>query len=791
MSARGEGYQVTDSKQATTDFWNVVMGDIAARLVALERLQPVVAALIESTRENAVDQLNTALADYVTMIGGIAEIGAVQMAAATGAADTSLGEKTLMVVAADRQVVSGAGYVVARPAGDANVRIAGPITSYSAETGELHFQAIDSVGDAEAGQWIVAYARVGVPGSPGPAPAHEWAGSSLRWQNPDGSWGDWTDLLSSVSQAALGGKLDANGAAVKALYEGEDDTNALTDALLEKLEGVEDGATAGGGSDATDLGDVTGAVDLDWSTATVYRLRATGDVDLTFSGLPEGGGTRTLIINGAAGQVAWPADLIWDGVAPAIHRAGMNRIDITTPDGSMAMADAVAGRLILGDGDVFGYVPSFVGSGLTALPGDGSTLRFAHLRANDSGDYGIWHQQIDITGLSPLRRGFLTTGSDLSSRVIDTMDEFYAPYAHYDATNDQYITITDSKLGSTSYDGIQIIATDAATHARNWIKSIGRRASGKTVNARQAMLDGSHLYLLITTAVDTAQRPNIIKFDLATGAVAASAQVTLSSTAIYPVAIADIDATRLSVVVHDNVLVLNKADLSIAATTDARNNWTSFYDDGNSPMAVDATGTGWLALKNGVLVKTSPGGFEYWNRPVVGGDGADMNTNWANEGAALLHGKPVFWGVDDNADYDDRYTLAMGDPTTLDVHVAHFDALDGARLSAHGSTVGVTPVESGPNRLAVALQFYSGEKFLLGNLPTPDQAFDPIVIDGLGTWSKEPVAYAWSASADYTGANAHTTLTMAAIASADVTFDEWTDITADEWLDVADDGGLR
>jgi hypothetical protein len=34
----------------------------------------------------------------------------------------------------------------------------------------------------------------GEPGDTGPAPAHEWDDTQLRFQNPDGSWGDYTDL---------------------------------------------------------------------------------------------------------------------------------------------------------------------------------------------------------------------------------------------------------------------------------------------------------------------------------------------------------------------------------------------------------------------------------------------------------------------------------------------------------------------------------------------------------------------------------------------------------------------
>ena len=34
----------------------------------------------------------------------------------------------------------------------------------------------------------------GPKGDTGPAPAHEWQGTKLRFQQPDGKWGKYTDL---------------------------------------------------------------------------------------------------------------------------------------------------------------------------------------------------------------------------------------------------------------------------------------------------------------------------------------------------------------------------------------------------------------------------------------------------------------------------------------------------------------------------------------------------------------------------------------------------------------------
>lgn len=41
----------------------------------------------------------------------------------------------------------------------------------------------------------------GTNGDTGPMPAHEWKGSRLRFQNPDGTWGEWVDLRGKPGKA--------------------------------------------------------------------------------------------------------------------------------------------------------------------------------------------------------------------------------------------------------------------------------------------------------------------------------------------------------------------------------------------------------------------------------------------------------------------------------------------------------------------------------------------------------------------------------------------------------------
>lgn len=45
----------------------------------------------------------------------------------------------------------------------------------------------------------------GDPGPPGPAPKHEWDDTRLRFQRPDGKWGEWVDLQGPAGASRGGG----------------------------------------------------------------------------------------------------------------------------------------------------------------------------------------------------------------------------------------------------------------------------------------------------------------------------------------------------------------------------------------------------------------------------------------------------------------------------------------------------------------------------------------------------------------------------------------------------------
>jgi hypothetical protein len=51
----------------------------------------------------------------------------------------------------------------------------------------------------------------GPPGERGPRPDHKWDGTRLRFEKPDGSWGEWVDLLGPRGERGYPGSPGAPG----------------------------------------------------------------------------------------------------------------------------------------------------------------------------------------------------------------------------------------------------------------------------------------------------------------------------------------------------------------------------------------------------------------------------------------------------------------------------------------------------------------------------------------------------------------------------------------------------
>lgn len=87
----------------------------------------------------------------------------------------------------------------------------------------------------------------GADGERGPAPRHEWDGTRLRFQRPDGSWGQWVDLRGVPGYSGGGG-----GDGIAEIIAGDNVTVDNTDPyrpIVSASGGGGDGNIDGGGPD--------------------------------------------------------------------------------------------------------------------------------------------------------------------------------------------------------------------------------------------------------------------------------------------------------------------------------------------------------------------------------------------------------------------------------------------------------------------------------------------------------------------------------------------------------------
>ena len=102
----------------------------------------------------------------------------------------------------------------------------------------------------------------GEPGDTGPAPAHQWDGTSLQFQNPDGTWGNAVDLRGQQGPAPADASTSSKGVvqlsnAIDSSSEAMAATPKAVKAAIAKAEGSASDALAGKAD--TDLGNVTAA----------------------------------------------------------------------------------------------------------------------------------------------------------------------------------------------------------------------------------------------------------------------------------------------------------------------------------------------------------------------------------------------------------------------------------------------------------------------------------------------------------------------------------------------------
>jgi len=65
---------------------------------------------------------------------------------------------------------------------------------------------------------------IGPVGERGPMPKHEWSGTKVRFENPDGTWGKWVDIRGPSGRSIFGG--GGGSSSVKIQEEGIDVTQS-------------------------------------------------------------------------------------------------------------------------------------------------------------------------------------------------------------------------------------------------------------------------------------------------------------------------------------------------------------------------------------------------------------------------------------------------------------------------------------------------------------------------------------------------------------------------------------
>lgn len=158
-------------------------------------------------------------------------------------------------------------------------------------------------------------------------------GMFLRFFLVDEQWRAALASLESLRNA------DAPGAAGRIAYSydpGNGEANRLGWATPEDL-GLDGGGGGGGSLTVSDLGAVTGTINLDADAADLFTFTAVGAVTLTFSTAVAGNVIVVRITNGGT-NITWPSSVRWpEGTAPTLQAAGVDCIAFTTFDGGATL----------------------------------------------------------------------------------------------------------------------------------------------------------------------------------------------------------------------------------------------------------------------------------------------------------------------------------------------------------------------------------------------------------------------------------------------------------------------
>lgn len=122
--------------------------------------------------------------------------------------------------------------------------------------------------------------KLGPQGPKGDAPEHEWSGTRLRFQNPDGSWGEYTNLKGPKGEKGDPGKMGPPGPGG---YNGRPGIGVppggAPDQVLTKIDGTDyntEWRDPGTGGAATQAPKLIVTFDTDVSTAVGDLVKVTG-----------------------------------------------------------------------------------------------------------------------------------------------------------------------------------------------------------------------------------------------------------------------------------------------------------------------------------------------------------------------------------------------------------------------------------------------------------------------------------------------------------------------------------
>lgn len=270
-------------------------------------------------------------------------------------------------------------------------------------------------------EWKTKQGRPGRPGRPGKIPDHEWEGTRIRFENPDGEWGEWVDLMGPPGP---GGGFFGFGGGPAGLFLGRITTLGSSGPATLSPDGtlnIPQYSGSGGGHVIEDEGTpLTQRAKLNFVGAGVTVTDDAGD-DATVVTIPGGGGSglasKAEVLAGS--QSGADVELDTGDLSEAyttilgVYRNGQ----LLTPTDDWTQAGAIITVFEADAGDAF--VVSYTYSGASTTP---TTEVLAGVQASANVDLdltGLAHAYVEILGI--YRNGYLQTPVSDWSQVGDVI----------------------------------------------------------------------------------------------------------------------------------------------------------------------------------------------------------------------------------------------------------------------------------------------------------------------------------------------------------------------------------